>query len=368
MKKIFLLLALLLNVMGVQAQDANFWVYLAIGQENMVGKALITQRDSVVSDNFFYLSTLNDIDGRRIGQWRKALPPIVRANAGIGLLDSFGKTLMENTKGKRIGIVSVAIDGCPITAFDKTEYKAYVESVKDENVKTQIQQYGNNPYQRLVDMGKVAQKQGVIKGILLQQGETDANSVQWLGKVRKIYYDLVTDLKLDSTKVPLIVGEVGRTEYEGKYAKANETINKIHSKLQYAFVVPAANCPLSADKHHFSYEGYATLGRKFAIKTLQGMGFELPEVRKSEPVVTKRVTVPVANVKVQISDKGMLYATGDQPIKRVVVNDSEGKLLKDFNIEEPSAKFEINLNAFPQGVITMIFYTTEGEQLFTINN
>ena len=35
--------------------------------------------------------------------------------------------------------------------------------------------YSGNPYQHLVEMAKLAQKDGVIKGILLHQGESNTN-------------------------------------------------------------------------------------------------------------------------------------------------------------------------------------------------
>jgi hypothetical protein len=41
-------------------------------------------------------------------------------------------------------------------------------------MKNIVQGYGGNPYQYLVDMAKLAQKDGVIKGILLHQGESNA--------------------------------------------------------------------------------------------------------------------------------------------------------------------------------------------------
>src|ERR1041385_3820553 len=54
-----------------------------------------------------------------------------------------------------------------------------------------IKEYGGNPYQHLVDMAKMAQKKGVIKGILLHQGESNTNDKDWPNKVAKIYNDLI---------------------------------------------------------------------------------------------------------------------------------------------------------------------------------
>ena len=50
-----------------------------------------------------------------------------------------------------------------------------------------ITQYGGSPYQHLVSMAKIAQLRGVIKGILLHQGESNTNDVKWPDKVGNIY-------------------------------------------------------------------------------------------------------------------------------------------------------------------------------------
>ena len=40
-------------------------------------------------------------------------------------------------------------------------------------------QYNGNPYARLIELAKIAKKQGVIKGILLHQGETNNGDANW---------------------------------------------------------------------------------------------------------------------------------------------------------------------------------------------
>lgn len=53
-----------------------------------------------------------------------------------------------------------------------------------------IKEYDGNPYQRLIEMATVAQKDGVIKGILLQQGESNPNDSLWTKKVKVVYDNL----------------------------------------------------------------------------------------------------------------------------------------------------------------------------------
>lgn len=278
------------------------------------------------------------------------------------------KTIAETAKGKRIGFVTVTLPVSPIIAFDKQNYRNYVSNVTVESNKKALEKYDNNPYGKLVSMARSAQNKGVVKGILLQQDGIDNYNEAWLKRMRRIYYDIVGDLSLDSTKVPLLIGEVGRAEYGGKYAAANETYGKMHKVLQYSFVVSSANCPLADNKIYYSKEGLENLGRKFAIKALQGIGYEFPEVRRTTSITKQTIDRKTLEIKVHISDKGMLTATSNEPIVKISVLNAAGDNIKDIAISEPTKEYNLDLNAFPQGKITVTFYTTDGEQSFKIND
>ena len=332
MKKTVISLVLFLMGISVNAQDQNYWIFLVIGQDNMIGKA-----DAGTSTNGF-------------------------------LLDSFSKTIAETAKGKRIGFVTVTLPVSPIIAFDKQNYRNYVSNVTVESNKKALEKYDNNPYGKLVSMARSAQNKGVVKGILLQQDGIDNYNEAWLKRMRRIFYDIVGDLSLDSTEVPLLIGEVGRAEYGGKYAAANETYGKMHKVLQYSFVVSSANCPLADNKIYYSKEGLENLGRKFAIKALQGIGYEFPEVRRTTSITKQTIDRKTLEIKVHISDKGMLAATSNEPIVKISVLNAAGDNIKDIAISEPTKEYDLDLNAFPQGKITVTFYTTDGEQSFKIND
>jgi hypothetical protein len=82
-------------------------------------------------------------------------------------------------------------------------------------------QYEGNPYARLVTLAKRAQQKGVIKGILLHQGESNPGDMQWGAKVKGIYDRLMSDLTLDPAQVPLLAGELLGAEEKGKCAGFN---------------------------------------------------------------------------------------------------------------------------------------------------
>lgn len=82
----------------------------------------------------------------------------------------------------KIGVINVAIGGCKIELFDRDNYQSYVATAPSWMI-GMIKQYDGNPYARLVEMAKIAQKSGVIKGILLHQGESNTNDTLWTKKV-----------------------------------------------------------------------------------------------------------------------------------------------------------------------------------------
>jgi alpha-L-fucosidase 2 len=118
--------------------------------------------------------------GRTKGSWYTAVPPLCRPSSGLGPPDYFGRTLVSNLPPNiKVGIVDVAVAGCRIELFEEDAYKAYVASKAPSWMTNIINAYAGNPYEYLVAMAKVAQKDGVIKGILLHQGESNNNDKEW---------------------------------------------------------------------------------------------------------------------------------------------------------------------------------------------
>jgi hypothetical protein len=270
MKQVFISLLMMMGTIHLHAQDPQFWIFLCFGQSNMAGSAPIEAQDSIVSERFLSLATTDGGDGRVMGTWRKAIPPLCRADARLSPADYFGRTLLEMVpEDVRIGIVSVAVEGCPITFFDKDRNDTLIAKEERDWMNSILDKYGRDPYERLVSMAKIAAKDGVIKGILLHQGETDAYNDDWGKTVRKIYRDLQQELQFDSTAVPLLVGEVVREEYGGICAHANPTINDIANHYPNTYVVSSEGCLPGDDHLHFSSEGYRILGRHYALRYLE---------------------------------------------------------------------------------------------------
>ncbi|MUP46032.1 esterase [Gramella sp. BOM4] len=273
--RIYFLFILLFGI-KTSAQDPNFHIYLAFGQSNMEGHAKIEPQDTVaISERFKVLSAVDcpDLD-RKIGEWYTAKPPLCRCNTGLTPTDYFGREMLETLPDCiKVGVVNVAVGGCRIELFDKDNFQSYVDSAPDWLQNT-VKQYDGNPYKRLVEMGKLAQKSGVIKGILLHQGESNTGDEQWPSKVKAVYDNLIKDLNLDPEKTPLLAGEMVSKEEGGACASMNAIIAKLPEVLPNSYVVSSEGCTAVSDRLHFTAEGYRKLGRRYAEKMLEVKGYK----------------------------------------------------------------------------------------------
>jgi hypothetical protein len=171
----------------------------------------------------------------------------------------------------RVGVINVSVAGCKIEMFDKDHYSAYAETAPGW-MKGIIAAYGGNPYQRLVDMAKLAQKDGVIKGILLHQGESNTNDHEWPNKVKGVYDNLIKDLNLNPTKTPLLAGELMGANQGGACASMNAIIDELPKTIPNCYVISSAGCPGRPDHLHFTPAGYRELGKRYGEKMLTLLG------------------------------------------------------------------------------------------------
>jgi len=251
--------------------DPDFQVYLAFGQSNMEGFPGIQDEDRVgVDPRFRMLAAVDFADlGRQKGQWYDAIPPLCRSSTGLCPADFFGRTMVAALPQRnRVGVVNVSVAGCRIELFDRATYEGYAATAAGWMTNI-IAQYGGSPYQHLVDMGKLAQEQGVIRGILLHQGESNNNDRDWPNKVAKIYGDLLRDLSLNAAEVPLLAGETVHAEQQGATASMNEIMAELPRVIPNAHVISSQGCEARGDRLHFTPAGYRELGKRYGEKMLE---------------------------------------------------------------------------------------------------
>jgi hypothetical protein len=275
-RSLIVLIGLLLFSANAFSQDKKFYIFLCFGQSNMEGNAKIEAQDTTNVDKRF--NVLEAVDcpklSREKGKWYTAVPPSCRCSTGLTPADYFGRTLVANLpKNIRIGVINVAVGGCKIELFEKDKYQSYVAAAPSWMTGI-IKEYDGNPYARLVDMAKLAQKDGVIKGILLHQGESNTGDSLWPKKVKGIYDNLLFDLNLKANSVPLLAGELVDAEQGGACASMNKIITTLPQTIPNAHIISSEGCKQRGDKLHFTAEGYRKLGERYGMEILSLLGYK----------------------------------------------------------------------------------------------
>ena len=275
MKRFTTLFMMMLLCATMFAQDPNFHIYLAFGQSNMEGNATPEAQDkSNIPSRFKMMAAVNfNNPSRTKGKWYPAAPPLCREGTGLTPCDYFGRTLCEKLpENITIGVINVAVGGTKIEGFMQDKVESYIASMNPSSESWLInyfKAYDNDPYKRLIDMAKIAQRDGVIKGILLHQGCSNNMQSDWPQKVKTIYERMLNDLALSPDEVPLLVGElVGQDEGGSCYGHNAACIAKMPDLIKHCYVISSKGCPQRGDGLHFTAEGYREMGRRYAAAML----------------------------------------------------------------------------------------------------
>ncbi|NLE01074.1 MAG: sialate O-acetylesterase [Fibrobacter sp.] len=350
------------------SQDPNFYIFLAFGQSNMEGWASssgknnqIEKQDTTnVPERFMFLPAV-DNGSRKKGVWAVAKPPLCRSSTGLCPCDYFGRRLVDSLpQAIKVGIINVSVAGCAIEMFDKDKDRAYIGSQADW-MKNIDKQYGNKPYGRLVEMAKLAQKDGVIKGILMHQGESGSSTGNWKSEVKKIYTDLIKDLGLDSNKVPLLVGGLTSDSKNNKDASLPWDLVKSPRTISNCYVVSSIGCPVNMQDDgmgglHFSGAGYRELGKHYADSMLVAL-------RKlgtgPTPVIDKKIqsgAVAANGLELKTTSSSVFFKIPQRGFVSIKAYTLGGKEIAEFAGSEFSAgnhTVQIGQNSIPKGIFIL---------------
>jgi len=276
--RMFLLIGLFMSTTNIFAQDPNFHIYLCFGQSNMEGQGIIEAEDNTVDSLFRVMAALDCSNlGRVKGNWYPATPPLCRCLTRLCPADYFGRMMVANLPDSiKVGVINVSVAGCAIELFDKDNYQEYADTVPSW-MKGIINEYDGNPYGYLVDLAQLAQQDGVIKGILLHQGETNTGDDQWPTKVKGVYNNLINDLVLNADSTPLLAGEVVDADQGGICASMNSIIARLPDTLPNSYVISSSGCTDAADNLHFNSAGYREIGKRYGMKMLSLLGCEITD-------------------------------------------------------------------------------------------
>jgi len=281
----------------VKPADENFYIFLCFGQSNMEGNARPEAVDLASPGPRFLLMPAVDFPAangrpeRKMGEWCEASAPLCRANTGLTPADWFGRTLVASLpENIKIGVIHVAIGGIDIKGFLPDSIPSYVEKKAPGWMKGMLAAYDNNPYERLVTLAKKAQKDGVIKGILMHQGETNTGDPQWAGMVKQVYENLCGDLQLKPEEVNLYVGNIVQADGKGVCIGCKKQIDELPQTIHTCQVISSDNCTNGPDRLHFDAAGYRELGCRYGEAVARHLGYE-PKRPANLPVAIKKINV-----------------------------------------------------------------------------
>ena len=274
-----------------ESADPNFQIYLCFGQSNMEGNATPEAQDyENVSERFKMMAAVDFSNPvRKRGEWYIAIPPLCRQGTGLTPADYFGRTMVEKQADNiTVGVINVAVGGTSIKGFME-EYVADYVAGETDWFKNYMASYDNNPFRRLVETAKRAQNYGIIRGILMHQGETDGGMGNWAQNVKKVYERLLDELDLSADNVPLLAGETVQTDQGGYCGGFNNVIATLPNVIPTAHVISSKGCPQKGDGLHFTAEGYRTIGKRYAecmLELLKSTGMNGVAANESEVLST----------------------------------------------------------------------------------
>ncbi|MDG2212562.1 MAG: sialate O-acetylesterase [Verrucomicrobiota bacterium] len=236
-----IVLSLFAFVAGIlPAADANFHLYLLIGQSNMAGRGKIELQDKVAVPRVLMLNKANE--------WVSAVDPVHfdKTIAGVSLGRTFGIEMAKANKEVKIGLIPCAVGGTPIRRWQQGDL-----------------------YRAALKRAKIARKDGVIKGILWHQGENDSGKEETAKIYEQQLHAMVNAWRkdLNGGDIPIVVGEMGRFYKRAKFKHVvDAALKALPGKMKHAAWVSAEGLNHKGDVVHFNADSYRELGKRYAAK------------------------------------------------------------------------------------------------------
>lgn len=340
------------------AQDPDFYIFLAFGQSNMDGAGKIEDQDRKVNSRFKVMYAADNDGNRRKGTWATAVPPLCRGSSSLCPADYFGRTLVDSLPSNiKIGIINVSIPGTKIELFVKDSYQSYLSGLSsgDQYIKNiSNTSYGGNPSGRLIEMAKLAQKDGVIKGFLMHQGESNPNDNQWTRKVKSIYDNFITELGLNASETPLLAGELLYKNQKGACGAFNaQYIDTLYKVIPNAHAISADSLE-GVDSFHFTSASYRKFGKRYADTMLTILKNQATSVAEGKKAIYG--SKMERNLKMNVYGNSITFEIPEQRYVTLKAYTLQGNLISTiagsrFSAGEHTLTF--NQNKVPSGVFLL---------------
>ncbi|WP_170827247.1 sialate O-acetylesterase [Arcticibacter eurypsychrophilus] len=218
-KKLLLLFCILLNLdVGAQIvrpalreivsqppSGQHFELYLLIGQSNMAGRGIVEPVDTLPDQHVLCLN--------KQMEWELAKDPLHfdKPAAGVGPGFTFGKDMASIDTSNIIGLIPSAVGGTPLAAWRSGAHYKPTKTF---------------PYDDAIKRAREAMKQGVLKGVIWNQGESDSNfqnSAVYGIRLKKLIENLRLDLGIPD--LAFVAGQLPDYQIYKKDKAGNDSVN-----------------------------------------------------------------------------------------------------------------------------------------------
>jgi hypothetical protein len=227
-------------------------LYLLIGQSNMAGRGTLDTEQRISRRGVLKFSPRN--------AWTVGVEPLhfdKPAVAGAGLGMSFARAMADADPQITVGLIPCAVGGTPLERWVK----------------------GKDLYQQALERARLAQKNGIIKGILWHQGEGDSGNEDKARSYAERLAGMIADLRADlgAGEVPFVAGKLGEflaKEKEGQpsfWPVVNAQLATIPGRAPRTAVVESTGLKHRGDGVHFDTPSLREFGMRYAeaMKKLQ---------------------------------------------------------------------------------------------------
>jgi hypothetical protein len=221
-------------------------LYLLIGQSNMVGRDLPKPWDRRPHPRVLMLGT--DLT------WTPARDPLPHeegASRGVGPGMSFARVMARQDQAITVGLVAAAWGGTPISRWVK----------------------GADLYAKAVALARAAQRDGILQGILWQQGESDSCTLDLATSYKPKVMRMIQDLRADlgAPDVPFVIAEIGQFDHP-EFAHSpivNAALREVAAGVPQAAFVSVAGMTHKGDHAHLDVVSQRKMGKALAAALLR---------------------------------------------------------------------------------------------------
>ena len=223
----------------------NVWVFIMAGQSNMAGRGTVEAEDTVSDKRIFSINK----DGQIITA-KEPLHFYEPERTGLDCGFSFAKTLIAKIPDSiSILIIPTAVGGSSI--------RQWLGDSSFRNVKL---------FSNFLAKVEIAKQNGVIKGILWHQGESDANEKNIPVHKERLHL-LFSKFRsaIGNNELPVLIGELGSfSNNPADFSLINKAIHDYAAEDKNSVIISTKDLKDKGDHLHFDSKGQRTMGERFA--------------------------------------------------------------------------------------------------------